>query len=69
MSEEIDLAADIRETRKRLKLSQKAFGAIVGVGKQAVCNWEAGLRAPSADKIAKIREYIKNQNNKPKGVK
>jgi len=37
----------IKEIRKRLGMTQEEFGAIFGVSRQAVSNWEKSLYVPS----------------------
>lgn len=48
----------IKELRKRLGLSQEAFGAALGVTKAAICTIEAGRRGLTNQMITAIcREY------------
>lgn len=41
------IAEKIKEERMRQKLSQDQFAQILGVTKQAVCNWELGISKPN----------------------
>jgi transcriptional regulator with XRE-family HTH domain len=46
--------APLRARRKRLNLSQRDVGAMVGVGPGTVCRWERGSRQVSALQLAQI---------------
>jgi DNA-binding transcriptional regulator YiaG len=39
----------IKEARARRKLSQQAFGDLVGAGASRVSEWESGRHSPSSD--------------------
>ena len=49
----------IYENRKRLKLSQKELGDMVGVSNRAVSKWEKSLSYPSTDICLKLSEIFK----------
>lgn len=52
----------IKELRKRLDLSQEAFGAALGVTKAAICTIEAGRRGLTNQMFTAIcREYNVNE--------
>ena len=46
----------LAQERKRLKLSQEAFGTAVGVTKGAQINYEKGVRAPKADYLERAMD-------------
>lgn len=48
---------EIKQIRKKLRLSAEKFGALVGVGKKTVESWEQGVRNPSGP-ARKILETI-----------
>lgn len=47
----------IRVERRRLRLSQAAFGALGGVGVGAEKHYEMGHRAPRADYLARLAAH------------
>lgn len=48
----------IKEFRIKNKLTQTAFGKIVGVNKQTISKWENGITQPSTQKIFEISQAI-----------
>lgn len=46
--------AKMREVRKRLGLSLKDFGAVVGSDKSYVCDWECGRKRLSFPKLIEL---------------
>ncbi len=42
---------EIRATRKKLNLTQKAFGELIGVCADSVRFWEHGRRSPSKSAV------------------
>lgn len=50
----------LREERLELGLSQEKFGAVGGVAARAQRNYEAGLRLPDAEYLAKIERIGAN---------
>jgi DNA-binding transcriptional regulator YiaG len=49
---------DIKNLRCSLQLSQAKFAEIIGVSRDAVSQWERGLRNPSDLSISKIKNII-----------
>ena len=47
----------IKYAREQLGLTQAEFGKLVGVSKQAVCDWEKGRRTP---RPANLKTIAKN---------
>ena len=58
MSESI-ISQMIYEHRRRLKLSQKELGDMVGVSNRAVSKWEKSLANPSTEICLKLAEIFK----------
>lgn len=64
----------IKEIRQRLKMTQKQFGELVGVGQTAVAQWESGENFPGTFQLFRIcelggesiTELIKNRINATK---
>ena len=46
----------IKEARKRLNLTQEEFGEIIGVTKNTVYRWEAGISVPSKKTLERFRQ-------------
>ena len=44
----------LKQEREKLRLSQSALAALVGVGKTTVINWEKGASAPNAVQLAAL---------------
>jgi DNA-binding transcriptional regulator YiaG len=53
-------SAELRSIRKRFGLTQSAWGAYLGIGKEYVSQIENGVRVPSATLVALIRCYDRN---------
>lgn len=47
----------LREERKRLGMSQEAFGALAGVKTNAQFNYEAGNRSPDSDYLSALAKH------------
>jgi transcriptional regulator with XRE-family HTH domain len=52
-------ASGIRKLRKKLGISQKKLGSLVGVSTSAVVSWEKGKFSPRKDKIAQLSDLGK----------
>lgn len=53
---------EIKQARKKLKLSQKAFADVLGVSFATVNRWERGHADPQADRLARIKDLIENRS-------
>lgn len=53
-------AKDIRQTRKRLKLSREKFAALIGVSAGSIQNWEKKGVKPSPVYVEKIKSLESN---------
>lgn len=51
-------ASRLKELRRVHNLSQPDVAKVVGVGRTAVANWEAGLTWPSAEGMLKLAEFF-----------
>jgi DNA-binding transcriptional regulator YiaG len=49
-------------TRLKLDLTQEQFAALLGVKRNAVSNWERGIKTPSKRNQYKIDQLGKEQN-------
>lgn len=49
----------IRRLRRKLKLSQKEFGSILGVSASSIISWEKGKFQPRKDKLAQLSDLAK----------
>ena len=58
MSQSMDTSALIKETRRRLELTQEKFAAKLGVTLPTVNRWENGRTRPSPLAIQNLRELI-----------
>lgn len=56
MNEENPYAGRIREERKRMGITQEAFGLMLGVGRTAVVNFESGKATPDLKALGKALE-------------
>lgn len=54
-----DINKRIKELRKELKLSQEAFGKILGITKSGVCDIESGRRKVTESHIILLKNYGK----------
>lgn len=48
----------ISQLRKHKKISQKEFGAMIGVAQNTVCNWEKGNREPDNESLLRMSEIF-----------
>lgn len=48
----------ISQIRKHNKISQKEFGAMIGVAQNTVCNWEKGNREPDNESLKRMSEIF-----------
>jgi transcriptional regulator with XRE-family HTH domain len=46
----------IKEIRQRLKMTQKQFGELLGVGQSAVAQWESGENFPATMQLYRLSE-------------
>lgn len=53
------LGKRIFELRSGIEMTQAELGALVGVSKYAVSNWERGKGSPTADHLPKIAKALK----------
>lgn len=49
---------DLREARRLLGLSQRAWAARLGLSKTTVAAWETGKASPQADSLRRIVEML-----------
>lgn len=54
----MSISANIKELRRRYKLSQKELGDIAGVSDKAVSTWEKGIKEPRMGAIQKMADYF-----------
>jgi putative transcriptional regulator len=52
---EVKLPADVRAIRERMKLSQSAFAALLGVSLRTLQDWEQGRREPTGPARSLLR--------------
>jgi putative transcriptional regulator len=57
-------AAEIRDLRSRLELSQEAFARLVGVSVRTVARWEAGGSEPLPLAVERLRAIEKDAKRK-----
>jgi transcriptional regulator with XRE-family HTH domain len=50
----MSVAKRLKDERNRLSLTQPEFGAIAGVGKTTVINWEKGSGSPDAQQLVAL---------------
>ena len=48
----------IASLRKERNLTQKEFGAIIGVAQNTICNWENGKREPDNESLKKMAFFF-----------
>lgn len=58
MKEETNNATYIKESRKKLELTQTALGEKLGVGLKAVQSWEYGERNPSKTVLMMLKMLL-----------
>lgn len=51
----MDTGERIKQARKRLELTQEAFGKLAGVSKAAVSQWESGRTKPERDALLSLK--------------
>jgi DNA-binding transcriptional regulator YiaG len=51
--------SEIRRLRKKLKLSQKELGSLLGVSASSIISWEKGKFRPRKDKVAQLSDLAK----------
>lgn len=49
----------LKKIRKSHNMSQEDLGKLLGIGRTAIANWEAGFTEPSAENIKKIASIFK----------
>lgn len=49
-------AKQIKELREELLLKQDEFGALFGVSRVTVCNWEKGKARPTFETMRKLKD-------------
>lgn len=54
----------VRKIRLARGLDQTEFANILGVSKTTICNWETGLKEPSARSIKKLLAYCEENKIK-----
>ena len=60
------MALPIKQHRKKLRLTQKALAAKLGVSVPSVVNWESGKMTPRGKNLAKIEEFLGTKASAPK---
>ena len=65
----MNLAAEIKQYRKQMGISQKALADNLGVARNTVVRWEMGLINPRADKLRQIQNMAAVFGNKGKEEK
>ncbi len=58
----------IRRLRKKLKLSQKEFGSILGVSASSIISWEKGKFQPRKDKVAQLSDLAKKEKEEVRSL-
>ena len=58
----VDIAKFVRQTRKKLGLTQDKFARLVGVKRSTVTNYELGEINPSAEVLLRI-QALDNKND------
>lgn len=54
----VDIADRLRDLRKRLGLTQEAFGELAGVGYSQVSVWEAGKQVPARGRLIRLAKRL-----------
>ena len=60
------MALPIKQHRKKLRLTQKALAAKLGVSVPSVVNWESGKMAPRGKNLAKVEKFLGTKASAPK---
>ena len=68
VSEPLSTAVLVKETRKRLGLTQLQFAKTLGVSFQAVNRWERGRTKPLPIVLLQIDVMVKEMGDKPNGI-
>lgn len=68
MSQSTDTSALIKETRRRLGLTQEKFAAKLGVTLPTINRWENGRTKPSPLAIQNLRELIASMGEQGKDL-
>jgi transcriptional regulator with XRE-family HTH domain len=64
ITESLSTAVLVKETRKRLGLTQLQFAKILGVSFQSVNRWERGKTKPLPIFLKQIEEVVKEMGNR-----
>ncbi len=56
----VKLPDNVKDVREKMKLSQSAFAALLGVSVRTLQDWEQGRRKPSGPALALLRVAVKN---------
>ena len=54
----MELGTNIWRARKQLQLSQEQLGAIVGVTRQTISNWEVNITTPDANQLLALSKAL-----------
>lgn len=68
VTESLSTAALVKETRKRLGLTQLQFAQTLGVSFQSVNRWERGRTKPLPIVLKQIEVMVKEMDDKPNGL-
>jgi putative transcriptional regulator len=68
VTESLSTAALVKETRKRLGLTQLQFAQTMGVSFQSVNCWEWGRTKPLPIVLKQIEVMVKEMGDKPNGI-
>lgn len=56
----VELPRNVKGVREKIKLSQSAFAALLGVSVRTLQDWEQGRRKPSGPALALLRVAVKH---------
>lgn len=61
---------ELRQIRTELKLSQEAFGTLMGAARTTVWQWENGRRKPdgTAAQLARVIRYLHRHDMSPSAI-
>jgi len=68
VTESLSTAVLVKETRKRLGLTQLQFAKTLGVSFQSVNRWERGKTKPLPIILKQIEVMVKEMGDKPNGI-
>jgi DNA-binding transcriptional regulator YiaG len=68
ITESLSTAALVKETRKRLGLTQLQFAQTLGVSFQSVNRWERGRTKPLPIVLKQIEVMVKEMDDKPNSI-